>query len=53
MPMMIWHEPEIVSPWVGMEVLVKDRHQPADLREMVNDLMHQPSWAGITDATTI
>ena len=31
MPMRIWHEPEIVLPWVGNEVSVEERHQPADL----------------------
>ena len=30
-PMMIWHNPDIVSPWVGNEVSVDVRHQPADL----------------------
>ncbi len=30
-PMIILHEPEIVSPWVGIEVSVNKRHQPADL----------------------
>jgi hypothetical protein len=33
MPMIIRHEPEIVSPWVGNVVLV----------EVVNDLTHLPS----------
>lgn len=52
MPIMIRHDPKIVSPWVGKEVSVKERHQPADLREVVEDLMHLPSWSGITIATT-
>ena len=30
-PMMIRHDPDIVSPWVGNEVSVDVRHQPADL----------------------
>ncbi len=30
-PVIIRHEPEIVSPWVGNEVSVEERHQPADL----------------------
>ena len=30
-PMIIWHEPEIVSPWVGNKVSVDERHQPVDL----------------------
>ena len=30
-PIRIRHNPDIVSPWVGNEVLVDDRHQPADL----------------------
>ena len=30
-PMIIWHEPEIVLPWMGNEVSVDKRHQPADL----------------------
>jgi hypothetical protein len=29
--MMLRHDPDIVSPWVGNEVLVDVRHQPADL----------------------
>jgi hypothetical protein len=33
-PMIIRHEPEIVSPWVGNEVSVNERHQPADLSAM-------------------
>ncbi len=53
MSMMIRHELKIVSPWVGKEVSIKDRHQPADLREVVNDLTHLPSWSEITIATTI
>jgi hypothetical protein len=53
MPMMTWHKPEIVSPWAGKEVLVEDKHQPADLREVVNDLTHLPSWSGRMRATTI
>ena len=53
MLMMIQHDPEIVSPWVGKEVSVKERHQPANLREVVKDLTHLPSWSGITIATTI
>jgi hypothetical protein len=32
MTMMIRHEPEIVSPWAGKEVLVEDKHQPTDSR---------------------
>ena len=43
MPIMIHHELEIVSPWVGNVVLVEDRHQPVDLSEVVNDLTHLPS----------
>jgi len=31
---MIWHELEIVSPWVGNVVLVEDRHQSVDLSEV-------------------
>ena len=53
MPMMIQHKLEIVLPWVGKEVSVKNRNQSADLREVVNDLMHLPLWSGITIATTI
>ena len=53
MPMIIWHEPEIVSPWVGNKVSVDKRHQPADLRALENDLTHLPLWSGITIATTI
>jgi hypothetical protein len=30
-PMIIWHEPEMVSPWVGNAVSVNKRHQPTDL----------------------
>ena len=30
-PMMLRHDPDIVSPWVGNEVSVDVRHQPADL----------------------
>ncbi len=30
-PMKIRHEPEIVLPWAGNEVLVEERHHPADL----------------------
>ena len=30
-PIRIRHDPDIVSPWVGNEVSVNDRHQPADL----------------------
>ena len=33
-PMIIRHEPEIVSPWVGNKVSVNERHQPADLSAM-------------------
>ena len=43
MPIMIRHEPEIVSPWVGNVVSVEDRHQPVDLSEVVNDLTHLQS----------
>ena len=39
-PIMIQHEPEKVSPWVGNVVLVEDRHQPVDLSEAVNDFTH-------------
>ena len=31
MPMRIRHKPEIVSPWMGNEVSVDERHQPVDL----------------------
>ena len=31
MPVIIRHEPKIVLPWVGNEVSVDKRHQPADL----------------------
>jgi hypothetical protein len=30
-PMMMGHDPDIVFPWVGNEVSVDVRHQPADL----------------------
>ena len=30
-PMIVRHEPEMVSPWVGNKVSVNERHQPADL----------------------
>ena len=30
-PIRIRHDPDIVSPWVGNEVSVDVRHQPADL----------------------
>ena len=30
-PIRIWNDPDIVSPWVGNKVLVDVRHQPADL----------------------
>ena len=30
-PIRTWHDPDIVSLWVGNEVLVDVRHQPADL----------------------
>jgi hypothetical protein len=53
MPMMIRHEPEIVLPWAGIEVLVEDKCKPADLREVANDLMHLPSWSERTRAMTI
>ncbi len=53
MPMMIRQEPKIVSPWVGNKVSVDERHQPADLRALENDLTHLPLWSGITIATTI
>ncbi len=53
MPMMIWHKPEIVSPWAGKEVSVEDKCQPADLREVANDLTHLPSWSGRARAMTI
>ena len=33
-PMIIRHEPEIVSPWVGNEVSVDKRHQLANLRTL-------------------
>ena len=29
-PIRIWHDPDIVSPWVGNEVSVDVRIQPAD-----------------------
>jgi hypothetical protein len=48
--MMIQHKLEIVLPWVGKEVSVEDRHQPADLREVVT---HLSLWSGVTIATTI
>ena len=43
MPIMIRHELEIVSPWVGNAVSVEDRHQPVDLSDVENDLTHLPS----------
>ncbi len=43
MPIMIRHELEIVSPWVGNVVSVEDRHQPVDLSDVENDLTHLPS----------
>ena len=42
-PMRIQHDPNIVSPWVGNEVSVDVRHQPADLSALLNDLTHLPS----------
>ena len=30
-PMIIRHEPEIVSPWMGNNVFVDERHQPAEI----------------------
>ena len=51
-PMIIWHKPEIVLPWVGNEVSVDERHQPEDLSALWNDLTHSPSWSGITIAMT-
>ena len=40
MPIMIRHELEIVTPWVGNVVSVEDRHQPVNLSEVENDLTH-------------
>jgi hypothetical protein len=42
MPIMIRHELEIVSPWVGNVVSVEERHQPVDLSDVENDLTHLP-----------